>query len=63
MLCAGAGVLAYFAGAGVCLTPAKLRQHLFVLQTKAGFPLATFVALIFCSLPELIRFLINSFQF
>ena len=37
---AGAGVLPYFAGAGagagagVCSPPAKLRQHLFVLQTS-----------------------------
>ena len=35
---AGAGVLTYFAGAGagagVCSPPAKLRQHLFVLQTS-----------------------------
>ena len=30
---AGAGVLPYFAGAGVCSPSAKLRQHLFVLQT------------------------------
>jgi hypothetical protein len=30
---AGAGVLAYFAGAGVCSIPGKLQQHLFVLQT------------------------------
>ena len=35
---AGAGVLTYFAGAGagagVCSPPAKLRQHLFILQTS-----------------------------
>ena len=35
---AGAGVLTNFAGAGagagVCSPPAKLRQHLFVLQTS-----------------------------
>ena len=36
---AGAGVLPYFAGvagagSGVCSPPAKLRQHLFVLQTS-----------------------------
>ena len=35
---AGAGVFPYFAGAGagagVCSPPAKLRQHLFVLQTS-----------------------------
>ena len=30
---AGAGVLTYFAGAGVCSPPVNLRQHLFVLQT------------------------------
>ena len=30
---AGAEVLTYFAGAGVCSPPVNLRQHLFVLQT------------------------------
>ena len=36
VLCTGPGVLPYFAGAGagVCSPPAKLRQHLFVLQTS-----------------------------
>ena len=31
---AGAGVLTYSAGAGACSPPAKLRHHLFVLQTS-----------------------------
>ena len=36
VMCTGAGVLTNFAGAGagVCSPPAKLRQHLFVLQTS-----------------------------